>query len=82
MNSNRILIAGGAGFIGSHLAVRLKQSYPDVSIMVLDNLHRRGSELSLSRLDQYSVAFHRGHIRCSQDLEALPPFDLLAERSG
>jgi CDP-paratose 2-epimerase len=45
-----ILITGGAGFVGSTLAITLKQRFGDVRLIVLDNLHRRGSELNLARL--------------------------------
>ncbi|MFT7037032.1 MAG: CDP-paratose 2-epimerase, partial [Cyclobacteriaceae bacterium] len=39
-----ILITGGAGFVGSSLALLLKAKYPHYSIICLDNLKRRGSE--------------------------------------
>ena len=45
-----VLIAGGAGFVGSNLAVRYKADHPDVRVVALDNLKRRGSELALVRL--------------------------------
>lgn len=36
---NKILITGGAGFIGSRLAKRLAKSSPNARICVIDNLH-------------------------------------------
>ncbi len=64
----RILITGGAGFVGSTLAIYLKTEHPELDITVLDNLHRRGSELNLPRLAAVGVQFQHGDIRCPEDL--------------
>lgn len=50
----RILVTGGAGFVGSALALSLSRLYSDWEIIVLDNLKRRGSELNLPRLKRVS----------------------------
>jgi len=68
-----MLITGGAGFAGSTLAITLKQHFPDSRVIALDNLHRRGSELNLSRLTQAGVRFVHGDIRALEDLLALLP---------
>ena len=68
-----ILITGGAGFVGSTLAMALKQCFPQTRIIVLDNLHRRGSELNLVRLAQAGVHFVHGDIRTREDVLALVP---------
>ncbi|HPN96155.1 MAG TPA: GDP-mannose 4,6-dehydratase [Candidatus Moranbacteria bacterium] len=68
MNYKTILITGGAGFVGSNLALKLKKQYPDVKIISLDNLMRRGSELNLSRLKNAGVEFIHGDIRNKEDL--------------
>jgi CDP-paratose 2-epimerase len=68
-----ILITGGAGFVGSTLALTLRQHFPDVRLIVLDNLHRRGSELNLARLTQADVRFVHGDVRAQEDLLALVP---------
>lgn len=52
-----ILITGGAGFVGSSLAIQLKTHYPQYKIKTLDNLKRRGSELNLTRLREAGVEF-------------------------
>jgi len=66
-------ITGGAGFVGSTLAITLTQQFPDVRIIALDNLHRRGSELNLPRLARAGVRFVHGDIRSLEDLLALLP---------
>jgi CDP-paratose 2-epimerase len=64
-----ILVTGGAGFIGSNLAVYLKKRYPKSRIVSLDSLKRRGSELNMPRLKQNGVDFVHGDIRCREDLD-------------
>jgi CDP-paratose 2-epimerase len=65
----RILIIGGAGFIGSCLAIGLKKLHPELQIICLDNLRRRGSELNLPRLKNSGIQFVYGDIRCAADLD-------------
>lgn len=74
----RILVTGGAGFVGSNLAVMLKQDLPGAEVISLDNLKRRGSELALKRLKAANVEFIHGDIRNREDLE-MPRIDLLIE---
>ena len=37
MNNAKILVTGGAGFVGSNLIRKIKEIYPDSNIIVLDN---------------------------------------------
>jgi CDP-paratose 2-epimerase len=76
-----ILITGGAGFAGSNLALKLKADYPKTVITCLDNLKRRGSELSLRRLKAAGIEFVHGDIRSKEDLAGIS-FDLLIECSA
>lgn len=79
----RILITGGAGFVGSNLALALKSRYPRISVTAFDNLHRRGSELNLQRLAEGGVAFVHGDIRSLADLTSLGEApDLIVECSA
>jgi CDP-paratose 2-epimerase len=78
----RILITGGAGFVGSSLALAFKRNRSTATVIVFDNLKRRGSELALGRLHASGVEFAHGDIRLSDDLAAIGPVDLLIEASA
>jgi CDP-paratose 2-epimerase len=78
----RILITGGAGFVGSNLALMLKRDSAELDICAFDNLRRRGSELALERLKAHGVRFVHGDIRSIDDLGEAGPFDLLLECSA
>jgi CDP-paratose 2-epimerase len=77
----KILISGGAGFIGSSLALALKRRRTDIDVVCLDNLYRRGSELNVPRLRQVGVQFVRGDVRFVGSFPA-GPFDLLVDCSA
>jgi CDP-paratose 2-epimerase len=76
-----ILVTGGAGFLGSTLAIALKQAFPRSRVHALDNLKRRGSEHTLARLQAHGVQFAHGDVRVPTDLE-LGPLDLILECSA
>jgi CDP-paratose 2-epimerase len=79
----RILITGGAGFVGSNLAIWFKTHYPEVHVTALDNLRRRGSELTLPRLRAHGVEFLHGDVRNPEDLRFdAQSIDLLLECSA
>ncbi len=82
MKYKTVLITGGAGFIGSNLAVSFKQKYPDLNIIALDNLKRRGSELNITRLKENNISFLHGDIRSPEDLVLNTKVDLLIECSA
>jgi len=77
----RVLVTGGAGFVGSNLAIALAQD-AHREVLALDNLHRRGSELNLPRLAEAGVQFIRGDVRHPSDLEQLPHLDAIVECSA
>jgi CDP-paratose 2-epimerase len=78
-----ILITGGAGFVGSSLALSFKKKYPAYSVICLDNLKRRGSELNIKRLTSQGIKFVHGDIRNKEDFESVSEkVDLLIEASA
>ena len=79
---NRLLITGGAGFVGSNLAVSLASRHPDWEIVALDNLYRRGSKLNLPRLERAGVEFVEGDVREPYDLERFGSLGALIECSA
>ena len=80
--SGKALVTGGAGFVGSSLASFLKRDFPDLEVIALDNLSRRGSELNLARIVKDGVQFHHGDVRNREDLDAVGPVDILFECSA
>jgi CDP-paratose 2-epimerase len=79
---NRLLITGGAGFVGSNLALSLASRHPDWEIVALDNLYRRGSKLNLPRLETAGVEFVEGDVREPGDLGRLSNMDAIVECSA
>ena len=80
--TRRVLVTGGAGFIGASLALGLARGHPDWEVVALDNLSRRGSELNLPRLREANVRFIHGDVRNLEDLLAVGEIDALLECSA
>ncbi|HEY7456373.1 MAG TPA: NAD-dependent epimerase/dehydratase family protein [Solirubrobacterales bacterium] len=78
----RVLITGGAGFVGANLGVALAGRHPDWEVVALDNLMRRGSELNLPRLREAGVEFVHGDVREPADLAAAGEFGAMVECSA
>ncbi|HET7060314.1 MAG TPA: dTDP-glucose 4,6-dehydratase [Candidatus Saccharimonadales bacterium] len=54
----RILVTGGAGFIGSNFVHYLRQHYPDYQIVVVDKLNQQGNLENLASIKD-EVEFHK-----------------------
>jgi CDP-paratose 2-epimerase len=78
----RVLVTGGAGFVGANLCVGLAERHGDWEIVAFDNLKRRGSELNLARLRSSGVRFVHGDVRVREDLAALDHVDAIVECSA
>ncbi len=77
----KILVTGGAGFVGSNLCISFKEKYPEFNVIALDNLKRRGSEMNIKRLKEADIKFIHGDIRNPEDLNT-ESFDVLIECSA
>ena len=75
----KILITGGAGFIGANLALFFKKQGYDVT--ALDNLARRGSETNLEEFKKAGIKFVHGDIRNTEDFYHLKA-DVILECSA
>jgi CDP-paratose 2-epimerase len=71
----RIAVTGICGFVGSELALRLRQRFPDAQIAGIDNFSRPGSETTRPRLKAAGVTVKYGDVRCAGDLDALGDAD-------
>ncbi|MSO42054.1 MAG: NAD-dependent epimerase/dehydratase family protein [Solirubrobacterales bacterium] len=80
--AKRVLVTGGAGFVGANLSLGLSRRHPDWELVALDNLHRRGSELNLPRLEDAGIEFVRADVREPAQLSELGRVDALIECSA
>ena len=78
----RVLVTGGAGFVGGNLCVALAARRSDWELVAFDNLHRAGSELNVPRLRAAGVTFVEGDVRDVDALNGVGPIDALVEASA
>ncbi len=82
MSNISILVTGGCGFVGSNLCLLIKEKYPAYTIVALDNLKRRGSELNLPKLKAAGIEFIHGDIRNPEDLQLDQQFDYIIDAAA
>jgi len=78
----KVLISGVCGFVGSHLARYLMESYEGITILGLDSLARPGSETNRDSLKRLGVELFHGDIRMASDLETLPVTDWVIDAAA
>ena len=71
----RILISGICGFVGSTIALRLREISEGSEIFGCDNLIRPGSELNRLALRRAGVEVRHADLRNASDIETLPAAD-------
>ena len=70
LGGRRILVTGGAGFIGSNFVHRLLAKHPDARVVVLDRLTYAGRLENLDGLSLPELEFRRGDIRVPDEVRS------------
>ena len=75
----KILITGGCGFVGSNLAIYLKEHNLGSKVNSLDNLSRKGTLLNLQRLKKNQIKNFKIDVTNYKALLSLPKYDLIID---
>jgi CDP-paratose 2-epimerase len=78
----RIVITGICGFVGSELALGLRERWSDAEIAGIDNFSRPGSETTRPRLTAAGITVKHGDVRLASDVDALGPADWLVDAAA
>ena len=78
----RILISGICGFVGSTIALRLREISEGSEIFGCDNLIRPGSELNRLALRRAGVEVRHADLRNTSDIETLPAADWMIDAAA
>ena len=75
----KILITGGCGFVGSNIAIYLKNKLKGAKISSLDNLTRKGSQINKERLKNLKIKNYNIDIIKFNKIKTLPKFNLIID---
>jgi CDP-paratose 2-epimerase len=78
----KILITGICGFVGSRLAVAIRERLPLAEVFGIDNLLRPGSEGNRLELASKGIKFLHGDLRIRSDVEAIPANDWVIDAAA
>ncbi len=78
----KILISGIAGFVGSTLALALREADASLQIEGFDNFVRPGSETNRQRLREAGLTVRHADLRVRSDVESLPDVDWVLDAAA
>jgi CDP-paratose 2-epimerase len=78
----RIVITGICGFVGSELALQLRERFADALIVGIDNFSRPGSETTRPRLTAAGITVKHGDVRCASDVDTLGGADWVIDAAA
>jgi CDP-paratose 2-epimerase len=73
----KILVTGGAGFVGFNLLCYLNDTYSHYKLVALDNLTRLGSEQNVSILLKRGIKFLQGDVQNMHELQLAGRVDVV-----
>jgi len=73
------LITGGCGFIGSNIAIFLKNNINNLTIHSLDNLSRNSSKINLNRLKKQKIKNFNLNISNKSKINSLAKYDFIID---
>ena len=79
---HRILIAGGCGFVGSNLALFLKSTHPDCTVVAFDNMMRHGSDFNKKVLEAHDIQCVVGDTRDWKTIQTLSPAEVIIDAAA
>jgi len=78
----KVFITGICGFVGSSLAVWLRERDSAIQVSGIDNFLRPGSETNRVRLNSLGIAVRHGDVRNASDFEALGAVDWVIDAAA